>query len=717
MLLKHEDQIDALLKQLTLKQKIGQLCQFPWPQTPEELTAYKDKIRRGEVGSVILTASFTSGAGPKEELHNHVYNVLQKIAIEESPGHIPLLYGLDVVHGHNTVFPVPLAAAAAFNDDLVEQCFADMAEEASKDGIHWTFTPMLDLARDPRWGRMVEGTGEDPYVGARFAKASVRGIQGEDFSAPDKMVACAKHFIGYGASEAGRDYHRTEISDYSLYNNYLPAFRGAIEAGVATVMTSFNDINGVPVSGSRKYLTDILRGKLGFDGFVISDWGAVGQLERQGVCQNRKEAAKMALHAGLDMDMCTGCYADHLEELVLCGQLEEAEIDLAVRRVLRVKFAKGLFQNPYYEKTICDRTQHLKDALSLAEESVVLLKNDGVLPLKKDAWVALFGPLLHERRALLGTWTLNYIEEETKTFYEAMQEKLTDGHLLRAEDQTELYDSLVVSALRADVVVLALGESHFVTGEAASLTDISLDERQVALIRKAKLAGKKVVGVIFAARPLALQGAAEYLDAIVYAWHNGTKTADAAVNLLFGDVNPSGKLPCTLPRVTGQVPYYYNVSTSGRWVNSYYGEQCQRTYQDCEATPYYPFGHGLSYTKFAYSTPQITPASLTAKDLQAGESFAVSVRVKNTGDMDGKEVVQLYIRDPFAQMMRPLRELKGFEKRMIAKGEEAEFIFTLGYDSLGYYDDKGEYLLEPGKIEVYVGGDCLAQNKAELEVL
>lgn len=717
MYFKFEKEIDQLLDKMSLEEKIGQLNQVPWPRSDELVAAYKEKIARGEIGSIILTGSATSGNDDYHYANIDKYNELQKCAVENSPNHIPMIFGLDVVHGHNTVLPVPLAMAASFDPELIRECYHDVAKEAAADGIHWTFSPMVDMSRDPRWGRIVEGPGEDPHVGARFAEAAVKGFQGEDPSSDESLIACAKHYIGYGASEGGRDYHRTEISDYSLYNYYLPAFRAAVEAGVGTVMSSFNDINGQPVTSSRKYLTDILRGDLGFNGYVVADWGAVQQLRKQGIAKDKKECAKLALTAGLDMDMCSNCFADNLKQLIADGEVAEEDIDLAVRRVLRIKFAKGLMKKPYTEKRRVDRTEHMRNARILSAESMVLLKNDDVLPLSKKGRVALLGPFIRERRSLLGTWTLNYILSETPNIYEAMVEKIGKDHILIEQDETGLYDTAVPVATKADVVVLALGESWQATGECHSVANISLSAAQLELIRKIRAIGKKVVGVFFCGRPIAMEGVAENLDAILYAWHGGTQTANAACDILFGDTVPSGKTPVSFPRIGGQIPIYYNVTSSGRCVNGYYGENDQVSYSDVLPTPYYPFGYGLSYTKFAYGKPKAERDTLTLEEVKRGEKFKITVLIQNVGEYDGKETVQLYIYDPYATVMRPLKELKAFQKVFIEKQQTVTVDFEIGEKELGFYKPDGKFTVEKGDFCIYVGRDCYDDNWIRIQVV
>lgn len=713
---KYDDLIEKLIIQMSIKEKIGQLNQISVTDFKGKYELLKSKIINGEIGSIILASSATAGNDAQGHINTEFYNELQRIAVEDSRLHIPIIYGRDVIHGHRTVFPVPLAQAASFNPKLIEESYKCIAKEAANDGVHWTFTPMLDLCRDPRWGRIIEGPGEDPYIGSVIAEAIIRGFQGDNLSDEESLVACAKHYIGYGASEGGRDYHRTEISDYSLYNYYLPAFRSAVNCGVGTVMSSFNDINGQPVTSSYKYLTEILRDELQFDGFVVSDWGAVSQLKNQGVAQNDSEAAALAINAGLDMDMVDNVYINNLETLIENGIVSESVLDESVRRILRVKYAKGLFDNPYCTPIEYDKKEHLYKAYELASESMVLLKNNGVLPLSSDMNIALLGPMVYERRSLLGSWTLDGSPEETKNFFEAMKTKCSSGNILTIDDRTGLYDNLYHKIEKSDVIVLALGESEKVTGEARSVADISLTKNQIELINRVHACGKKVVGVIFCGRPIAMEGVANMLDAVLYAWHSGSKTAEAACDILFGNINPSGKTVVTFPRKTGHIPLYYNVTSSGRPVNGYY-ENSEKNYIDSLASPYYPFGYGLSYTDFEYGEISVNSESFMYDDIKNGAKFQFSIDVKNTGKFDGKEVVQLYIHDKNATLMRPLKELKKFKKVLIKSGEQKTVIFEIGYDDLGFYDSNGRYLLEKGEFDIYIGADCLTKNYVKIEVI
>ena len=711
-----DTQINELLQKMTLKEKIGQLNMTTTPRTEEAFEKTRERLRKGEIGSIILASSDTAGNDPLERVNSAMCNRMQKVAVEEGPHGIPLIYGRDIIHGHTTIYPVPLAMAAAFNDELVTEAYRNTAVEASATGVHWTFAPMLDLCRDPRYGRIIEGPGEDPVVGKHMARAIIEGFQNGDVAKEDSMVTCAKHFIGYGASEGGRDYYRTEISPYSLFNYYLPAFREAIDAGCDTVMSSFNDINGEGVSGSHYYMTELLRDYLGFKGCVVADWAAVAYLRWLGMTETDIECSELALNAGVDIDMCVEFYTKHLEQLVEEGRVSMETIDTAVRRVLEVKFKKNLFENPYCKMPIIDRTEHLKCARELAAECMVLLKNENkVLPLSKDKKIALLGPLVHERRALLGSWAGSGKAEDTPTFYEAMVEAVGKDNLITAVDPTGLYDDSTRAMYKADVVVLALGESEKVTGERRSVSEITLSTAQLELIRKAKYSGKKVVGVIFCGRPIAMEGIAEDLDAILYAWHSGSETAGAVCDLLFGDKVPSGKTAITFPRNSGHIPIYYN-ATRNRYVG-YYGNNSETSYEDSIAAPYYPFGYGLSYTEFAYANMQADCTDISVDELKAGKKIKYSIDVSNVGEYEGKEVIQLYIHDIAGKYMRPYRELKAYKKLLFKVGETKTVNFEIGYDDLGYYLPDGTYTVEPGKIDIYIGANCQTKNCVLLQVV
>lgn len=711
----YEKQIDELLSKMTLKEKIGQLNMTVSPRNEADLEKVRERLRKGEIGSMILANSATAGNDEQDRVNTAMGNRVQKIAMEEGPHGIPLIYGRDVIHGHRTVYPVPLAMAAAFNDELVKEAYRNTAVEASAEGIHWTFAPMIDLCRDPRYGRIIEGPGEDPVVGRHMARAIIEGFQNGDVAKEDSLVTCAKHFIGYGASEGGRDYYRTEISPYSLYNYYLPAFREAIEAGCDTVMSSFNDINGEGVSGSHYYMTELLRDYLDFDGCVVADWAAVAYLRWLGMTETDIECSELALNASVDIDMCIEFYSRHLEQLIAEGKVSEETLDTAVRRVLQVKYKKNLFENPYSKMPRIDRTEHLQCARELAAECMVLLKNEGnLLPLKRDRKIGLLGPFVHEKRALLGSWCLEGKAEETTSFYEAMAEAVGKEQLITATDVTGLYDDSVRIMYQSDVVVLALGESEKVTGERRSVSDISLSNGQLELIHKAKCSGKKVVGVFFCGRPIAMEGVADYLDAVLYAWHSGSETARAVCDLLFGEKIPSGRTAITFPRNSGHIPIYYN-ATRNRFVG-YYGNNSETSYEDSIAAPYYPFGYGLSYTEFVYDNIRIDCDHVTIDELKAGKTIRCSIDVTNAGAYAGKEVVQLYIHDIAGKYMRPYRELKDYQKRLFQIDEKQRVAFEIGYQELGYYLPNGDYTVEEGTVDIYIGANCQTQHVVTLKI-
>lgn len=722
-----DKQVDELLAKMTLKEKIGQLNQGARAKDPTQKEKIEKMCRNGELGSMILASTSTAGNTDEHNVYTEFYNEFQKIAVNESRLGIPLIYGRDVIHGHRTVFPIPLASACSFNPELIRKCYRATAKEATADGIHWTFSPMVDMTRDPRWGRIIEGPGEDPYLGSRFAEAAVTGFQGDDLSARDSMAACAKHYLGYGFTEGGRDYNSTDISGYTLHNCVLPAFRAAVNAGCATVMSSFNDINGVPVAASEYYIKELLHKELGFEGFVVSDWGSIRQMIREGVAHNLKECAELGIKAGVDMDMDLSCYAENLEQLVNEGKVDIKYIDEAVRYILRIKFAVGLFDDPFREFVDFDKAPHLKLAREIAGESMLLLKNNNkLLPLAKDSKIILAGPFARERHSLKGSWSGDGEVDWITTMEEAITEVIGDnGGSLTVVESNPIYDNAPSAFFKNNgVIVLALGEGSLVSGEANSLAKIEITENQVALAREAHSSGKKVIGVIFGGRPLALEPIEPYLDAILYAWHSGTESAHAACDILFGDVNPSGKSSVTFVKTTGQIPLYYNQLKPAKQINAYYGSDNvmksvmgSTGYLDVPSTPMYPFGYGLSYTSFDISAPTASVNELSAEALASGESFKITVKVKNIGERSGKETVQLYIHDLYATYIRPQKELKGFEKIELDAGEEKEITLTLGYDELGYYDERGKYMVERGDFDVFVGDDSMTQNKIRIRIV
>lgn len=704
-----EKRIDDLMAKMTLAEKIGQLNQV---SATADREALPEQIRSGKVGSLIMANTCFAGSEEGRVETVNYYQNLQRIAVEETRLGIPLIFGRDVIHGHNTVFPVPLAMAASFNDELVQTAYRDTAREAALDHVHWTFTPMLDLSRDPRWGRCIEGPGEDPYLGARMAKAIVEGIQGNNLSAEDCIAACAKHYIGYGASEGGRDYHHTEISEPALHNFYLPAFRAAVQAGVQTVMNSFNEINGQPVASSKHLLTDVLRGELGFDGFVISDWCAIRQLMNHGVAKDEKQCAELALNAGLDMDMIDRCYIHYLEQLIAEGKVSEKTLNTAVRNVLRVKFRLGLFEHPYAPHYKIDTNLHRRHARELAAQGMVLLKNqNNALPLAADERVALAGPMAAMQESHLGAWCLDGVIEEVVSIEQGMKQYGGDRVV---KHHTWLPDRQLINPWEHDTYVICLGESRYMSGENHCVTEIAVPDYQIVFAKRAKMEGKKVVAVLCFARPVALQELEPYCDAILYAWHSGSEAGNAIADVLYGKVNPGGKLPMTLPRATGQIPTYYNHFKAGRDCNSYYGQG--RSYHDLTGRPMYPFGFGLSYTDFEIASIQADRAALTLEELKNGQSFTVTATVKNTGKLPGHETVQLYVRDDVASMVRPMKELKGYQKVYLAPGESQTVQFHLTFEELSFFNAQLEKVVEPGEFILYLGNNCLAKESLKISV-
>lgn len=694
------ERIRELLKKMTLDEKIGQLNQVKQNDS-EEL---KEDIKKGKIGSFILANSSTAGNDEQSKANKKLLDELQKIAVEESPSGIPIIFGRDVIHGHSIVMPVPLASAASFNPELITEGYRFVAKEAANDGIHWTFSPMMDISRDPRWGRCVEGFGEDPYLSSKMAVASIKGFQGDDLSDKNSIAACAKHYICYGAAEGGRDYANAEVSDYTLRNFYLKPFAESVKCGVATVMSSFNEISGQPLSSSRYLLYGLLKKELGFDGFIISDWAAVEQLVWQGVAQDKKDAARLAANAQLDMDMTDKCYIENLSELSQEGKVSEDKINDMAYRVLSVKERLGLFENPYIQTRDIDYGAYIKAAKKCSDESMVLLKNNGALPISEDEKVLITGPFAYEKRSHLGTWTLDF--DITRTDCIADVFKHRSKNVIAPEYR--LWDDILPDLKNTDTVIVALGESAKVTGEANSLADISFPLEQLEFVKKIKRLNKKVIGILCFARPIALQEAEPYFDAILYAWHSGTMAAHSIADIVYAKVNPSGKLPMTFPRCTGQIPIYYNYPTLSRNKKSYYGEG--ESYHDYKSTPMYPFGYGLSYTEFEYSEPYCEKRTLSLAELNNGQKFKVTATVKNTGNRDGAQTVQCYVHDVIASMTRPLKELKGFEKKFIRTGENASFEFEIGYEELGFYTSDSVFAAEPGEFEIYIGSDCTADK-------
>ena len=708
--------VDSVLSLMSLDEKIGQLNQLSfgigWGPTvkvsvPDE---YKQQIREGKIGSFLnaIGAEFT-------------YE-LQKVAVQESRLKIPLLFGLDVIHGFKTTFPVPLGEAATWQPELVEMSAHYQALEAASAGIHWTFSPMVDIARDPRWGRIMEGAGEDPYLGSLMAAAHVRGYQGNLSNL--NILACVKHYAGYGGAEGGRDYNTVDFSERTFRDIYLPPYKAGVEAGAHTLMASFNEIGGIPASGSKYLLTDILRHEWNFKGFVVSDWNSIGEMINHGFASDLKQAGEIAINAGLDMDMESRSYITYLKELVEEGKVKESVIDESVRRILRIKFMLGLFDDPFRycskereQKNIM--TSEIKNAsLDVAKRSFVLLKNeDNILPLKKDyKKIAVIGPLANSKLDPLGEWNALGVEEDVTSVLEGLKKYVGDKSEILYAEGCEITDpskdgfkEAIDKANDADVIILCVGESRSMSGEAYSRSSLDLPGVQEDLAKELFKTGKPIIAVLMNGRPLSINWLNENADAILETWFAGTMTGDAVAQVLFGDYNPSGKLPVTFPRTVGQVPIYYNHKNTGRP-----GDEKNRytsKYLDLPLTPLYPFGYGLSYTTFEYSGVTLSTDKLTDKD-----SIIVSVKVKNTGDYDGEEVVQLYVQDLVGSVTRPVKELKGFKKIMLKRGEEKSVDFIIHEKDLRFTAADMKFKTEPGLFKVYVGTNSVdvLENKFEL---
>lgn len=677
---------------MTLEEKVGQLVQY---------SGFNDDIaaavRDGQIGSLLNV----TGA--------EATNRAQRVAVEESRLGIPLLFGLDVIHGYRTIFPVPLATAATWDPDLVTSLETIAAREARASGIHWTFAPMIDIARDPRWGRIIEGAGEDPYLGAAMAAAAVRGFQGDNVGAPDRILACLKHYVGYGAAVAGRDYNSVDMSERTLREIYLPPYQAGVDAGAATVMSAFNLLNGVPASANTFTINEILRGEFGFDGFIVSDWNSVGELITHGYAADAPDAARLAMGATIDMDMMGGIYANQLADLVRANVVREAVLDASVRRVLRAKFQLGLFDDPYadpdLEASVILREDHVATARDVARQSMVLLKNEGrLLPLSDDVEsVAVIGPLADDQMDLLGAWHTMGRPQDVVTVLAAVQDRLASsarvtvapGVSVNGTERDGFADA-VQAARDADVAIVVLGERQVDEGEAASRASLNLPGVQQELIEAVHATGTPVVAVIMSGRPLAIPWLAEHVPAILQAWHPGIQGGNAVVDLLWGDANPSGKLPVSFPRSVGQVPVYYDHDHTGRPRDE--NNRFTSKYLDSPNTPLYPFGFGLSYTTFAYSD-----LTLSAETIAPEGTISVSATVTNTGEVSGSEVAQLYIRDPVASVVRPVKELAGFTKVYLEPGESQTVQFTLGPSELGFYNQDMEWVVEPGDFQVWVG--------------
>jgi beta-glucosidase len=713
-----ERRVESLLSRMTLAEKIGQMNQV---SAGGDVSNYADALRKGQIGSIL------------NEVDPEKINEYQRICLEESRLGIPLLVARDVIHGFHTVFPIPLGLAATFDPALVEKGARTAALEATAQGVRWTFSPMLDIARDPRWGRIAEGSGEDTYLDARMAEAMVYGYQGRQADSTS-MAACIKHFVGYGAAEGGRDYNSTFLTERQLRNVYLPPFQAAVKAGALTLMTSFNDNDGVPSTGNTFVVKDVLRGEWGFDGLVVTDWNSMGEMIAHGFGSDRKDVAQKALEAGVDMDMMTYGFLSHLEELVKTGAVKESAIDDAVRNILRVKVLLGLFEHPYVdvEKGVAVQyaPEHLAAAQRSAEESAILLKNDGVLPLKAASVrsILVTGPMADAPHDQLGTWAFDGDKSHTVTPLKALQErfpgKVTFVPGLRySREKRNAFQEVVAAARRADVVLVFLGEEAILSGEAHSLADLNLKGSQSELLAALKATGKPVVATVMAGRPLTVERDLPNCNAMLYAFHPGTMGGPALANLLFGDVNPSGKTPVTFLRTVGQAPLYYSHNMTGRPYNGEtliddIGMEAGQTslgntsyYLDYGAYPLFPFGYGLSYTRFTYSGIALDKAVYGRDD-----EIKVAVTLSNSGDYDGTEVVQVYVRDLVGSVTRPVKELKSFERVSLKAGESRELEIRIPVSELAFYGLDGVKKVEPGDFRLWVAGDSASGDPVPFTV-
>lgn len=692
-----EKRIDDLISRMTLEEKILQLNQYTLGRN-NNVNNVGEEVKKvpSEIGSLIYF-----------DINPELRNSMQKKAMEESRLGIPIIFGYDAIHGFRTIYPISLGQACSWNPGLVEQACAVSAQEARMSGVDWTFSPMIDVARDPRWGRVAEGYGEDPYTNGVFAAASVRGYQGDDMSAENRMAACLKHYVGYGASEAGRDYVYTEISAQTLWDTYLLPYEMGVQAGAATLMSSFNDISGVPGSANPYIMTEILKKRWKHDGFIVSDWGAVEQLKNQGLAATKKDAARYAFNAGLEMDMMSHAYDRHLKELVEEGKVTMAQVDESVRRVLRVKFRLGLFERPYTpvtnEKDRFFRPQSMAVAAQLAAESMVLLKNDNqILPLTNKKKIAVVGPMAKNGWDLLGSWCGHGKDTDVEMLYDGLTAEFGGDAELRyamgckpqGNDRSGFAGALDV-ARWSDVVIVCLGEMLTWSGENASRSTIALPQIQEELVKELKEAGKPIILVLSNGRPLELNRMEPLCDAILEIWQPGINGARSMAGILSGRINPSGKLAMTFPYSTGQIPIYYNRRKSGRGHQGFY--------KDITSDPLYPFGHGLSYTEFKYGT--VTPSATKVK---RGDKLSAEVTVTNTGARDGAETVHWFISDPYCSITRPVKELKHFEKQLIKAGETKTFRFDIDLErDFGFVNEDGKRFLEAGEYHILVQGQTV----------
>ncbi len=716
-----ESRIDALLKSMTLAEKIGQTSQRNL--IADTATELKDEtleaIRAGHIGSVLNVSD------------PDTLRTLQNTATQESRLGIPLIFGRDVIHGFKTMFPIPLAQAASWNEDIIEQSARIAAEEASSQGLHWTFAPMVDISRDARWGRIAESFGEDPYLCSVCAHASIKGYQTDDLTQATSIAACAKHFVGYGAAEGGRDYNTVTIDEHQLRDIYLKPFKAAADANVATMMSSFSDLNGIPPTGNKFLLTQILRKEWNYQGFVVSDWDSVAEMIQHGFAADRKHAAQLAANAGLDMEMYSSTFEDYLGTLIEEGICDETQLDNAVRNILRIKFQLGLFDTPNKQHNApLLSPAALATAKQAAIESCVLLKNNNkLLPLSnnKALHIAVTGPMADAPHEQLGTWTFDGNKQDSQTPLNALTTMLGQEQVHYAagldysrSHATDGFQAAIDAAAQSDVILCFVGEEAILSGEAHSRTDIALPGAQNKLIKALHQTGKPLVLILMTGRPVILKNIIDLPEAILCAWHPGTMAGPALADLLFGLASPSGRLPISWPQTTGQVPLYYNHKNTGRppnpeeyvLIDDIPLEASQISvggcsfYQDIGTAPLFPFGFGLSYTDFSYDLPTLQQATISLQELDAGKSITVSVNIKNTGERSGIETAQCYIRDVVADIIRPIRELKHFARISLAPGEQQQLSFNISKEDLAFHNQLMQYIVEPGEFNIWLSPDA-----------
>ncbi len=711
--------IDSLITEMTMDEKIGQMTLFTsdWTSTgPTMREGYMEDIREGRCGNIF-------------NAHTVEYNrKLQKIAVEETRLGIPLLFGYDVIHGYKTIFPIPLAEASSWEPGLIKKSAKLASKEAAAGGLNWTFNPMVDVTRDPRWGRIAESAGEDAYLNSVIAKAKVEGHQGSDLSDPLTLAACVKHFAAYGAPEGGRDYNTVDMSEREFREHYLPPFQAAVDSDVASIMTAFNELFDIPATGNKYLLTDILRDEMNFKGMVVTDYTSIEEMIPHGYARDEKHAGELAVNAGVDMDMQGATFYEFMEQSVEEGKVSEEQIDQAVRNILELKYDLGLFEDPYRyideerEDNVVLSDELMEHALKSAQKSIVLLENnefngEKILPLSKNVQnIGLIGPLADNRQDLLGTWHAAGDESKVITVREGLENKFSDSNIHFAkgcgfddDDKSGFAEARAV-AEKSDVVILAVGENYMQSGEAASRSKLNLPGVQEKLVKEVHATGKPVIVLVMAGRPLAFPWIADNIPAVLNTWHLGTRTGDAIANVLSGDYNPSGKLTVSFPRNVGQIPLYYNHKNTGRPIEE--DNKYTSKYLDVSNEPLYPFGYGLSYTEFEYSN-----LKLSKNEINLDDSLTVKVEVQNTGEYEGEEIVQLYTRDLVGSVTRPVKELKGFRKIKLEPGEKEKVKFTITSNDLKFYNANMDFVAEKGDFKVFVGPNSqeLLEEKFKLE--